>query len=326
MSYYDSVRNSARITDFHTAQSYFANTPTPRGASWKTNERPLIDTTYGRRLHHYRMAQNIFDGEVCYDVILYNTVMARYYPLDADGGAYRLYMGHSSHTSQQFMSHVLQMGDVSVRQSRVVPIYTKDFTTDRNASFSLRLYVKDGVIDFDKSKHTQHYVLRSNKEDKQARLDALAKLDTYIMMAQMRIPEYIENVTLNERLGGPFGGKPLDYAHKLAIQDLLYGDANQAKLDVFFEIGQLVFDILASKRAFAEDLRIGSRYKYMYAHQAQPIANYSELKKKVTADEFKKSLIAKILPAIGLDKKSNKVEIPQFVVEKDYPRTSIKVY
>ena len=320
MSYVDSLSECARITNFTMAQSYFANTPTARGEAWRTDERPLIDTRNGRRLHHYRMRQNIVDGVASYDVILYRTVMARFYAPDANGVECRLYMGDSRQTSTQFMHSVLRTGPISYEDGRIVPIYPRDFMTDGNASFSLRLYVKGDTIDFERSKHTPHFIRRSNKADRMARADTLKHLDNFVLMAQMRLPEYEANVQLSERYGSAFGGDPVSRSDTVSMQRLLSNNPDADAVNAFFDLGQSVFNVLASKRAFEqEDMTLASRYSY----RSGAVSPYEMLKNKVTADDFKKSLVNKLKQALNLNVRSDKIEIPQFVVEKDYPRTAI---
>ena len=319
MSYTDSINNCANISNFKLAQSYFANTPTARGASWRTDERPLIDTSSGRRLHHYRMRQNIEDGVVSYDVILYKTVMARFYAPDADGVEQRLYMGDRRQTSYHFMVSVLRTHPISTQDNRIVPIYANSFLVDENR-FSLQLYVKDNIIDFERSKHTPHFIRRSNKADRMARADTLKHLDNFILMAQMRLPEYEANVELSERFGSQFGGDPVTRSDTANLQRLLGNEPDADAIGEFFGMGQSVFNVLASKRAYEQDdMTLASRYSY----RSTATSPYSMLKNKVTADDFKKSLVGKIKQALDLDHRSDKVEIPQFVVEKDYPRTAI---
>jgi hypothetical protein len=266
------------------------------------------------------MRQNIVDGVASYDVILYRTVMARFYAPDADGVECRLYMGDSRQTSTQFMYSVLRTNPVANQDGRIVPIYPRDFMTDGNASFSLRLYVKGDTIDFGRSKHTPHFIRRSNKADRMARADTLKHLDNFVLMAQMRLPEYEANVQLSERYGSAFGGDPVSRSDTAHLQRLLSNEPDADAINEFFQMGQSVFNVLASKRAFEqEDMVLASRYSY----RSGTVSPYEMLKNKVTADDFKKSLVNKIKQALNLDVRSDKVEIPQFVVEKDYPRTAI---
>ena len=99
-------------------------------------------------------------------------------------------------------------------------------------------------------------------------------------------------------------------------------EPTQEDVDWFFAFGQVVFDVLASKRACSQKGFTIARSWYNLANKAD---TYSDLKNKITPEEFRKSFINKISDALQLGNKSMRVDIPQFVVESDFPATAIRL-
>jgi hypothetical protein len=134
----------ARIHSYAAAHEYFEATPRSRGAAWSENERPLDDA----RKRHYRVRRGPL--AIYYDVVLYSTVMARYYaPVD---GNYRVCYTHDSRTlSSQFMGHVLGTGRAQQYRDtqgtmRIVPIGgAREFGTDLQFNSTGRLIVEDST-------------------------------------------------------------------------------------------------------------------------------------------------------------------------------------
>ena len=77
--------------------------------------------------------------------------------------------------------------------------------------------------------------------------------------------------------------------------------------------------MLASKRAYKQR---GFTLRPVWQSTA-PIDGIEKLEKQITADEVRKAVSTRILKALDLCKKSIKQPIPQFVVEKDYPRSNV---
>lgn len=333
MSYSSSSHKLQTISSFAQAKSYFESQPQRKGSKWLSYQRPLRDDKGGARLHHYRI-ENRNDGKY-YDIVLYNTVMARFYEPEADGAERRLYMGHDSQTSHQFMWHVLYKNVINYAvpvgkddddNNTVVPIYhipCKEIEIGENIPFSLEVYVVNDKIDISRSRHTPHYVRRASKDDRQHKANILKHFDTYVLMAMMRLPEYEHNVTIDYEKGRAFGGDPIGHSDRALMQRMLMGEPSQEEVEQFFQFGQCVFDVLASKRAMNQkDFTVSRRW---YTSAQVPTSTYAELEKKITPEEFRKSFHNKIAEALQLGNKSTRVEIPQFVAVKDYPRTAIRL-
>jgi hypothetical protein len=252
--------------------------------------------------------------------------MARFYAPEASGAERRLYMGDQTQTSQQFMWCVLNKRAVNYDYdiNTIIPVYHKscrDIGEDK--PFSLELYVVDDKIDISRSRHTPHFVYRANKDDRQQKANTLKHFDTFVLMAMMRLPEYENNVTIDYDKGRAFGGDPIGHSDRALMQRMLMVEPSQEEVDQFFQFGQCVFDVLASKRAMNQkNFTVARRW---YSGTQQPTSPYSTLEKKITPEEFRKSFHNKIAEALQLRAKSTRIEIPQFVAVKDYPRTAIRV-
>jgi len=324
MGYSSSSNQLQSIDSFAQAKSYFESQPARRGSKWLAHQRPLRADKGGARLHHYRIEKQT--DEKYYDIVLYSTVMARFYEPEADGAERRLYMGDPTQTSQQFMYSVLNKRMVNYvdDDNTIMPVYYKscrDIGEDK--PFSLEVYVVNDKIDISRSRHTPHYVYRASKDDRQHKANILKHFDTFVLMAMMRLPEYENNVTIDYEKGRAFGGDPIRHSDRSLMQRMLMGEPLKEEVDQFFQFGQAVFDVLASKRGVKQaDFTLSRRW---YNNAQQITSTYAELEKKITPEEFRKSFHNKIAEALQLVAKSTRVEIPQFVAVKDYPRTAIRV-
>jgi hypothetical protein len=301
-----------------------------KGKLWQAYQRPLRPDSGGARLHHYRIEKHI--DEKYYDIVLYNTVMARFYEPDASGAERRLYMGDQRQTSQHFMwcaldirevNYVAPLGAGDDDNNTVMPVYERAIKDlGENQPFSLDAWFVDGKLDPSRSRHTPHYVYRSSKDDRQSKATTLKHLDTFVLMAMMRLPEYENNVTIDYDKGRAFGGDPISNSDRSLMQRMLMAEPTQQEVDQFFGFGQAVFDVLASKRACAQKSFSVARG---WRNSSQKTDSYAELEKKITPEEFRKSFHNKIAEALQLGAKSTRIEIPQFVAVKDYPRTSVRL-
>ena len=307
------------VRSYAEAQAVFNQRGAVRSKKWMENQRPLYKTYF-----HYRVVKYANH----FDVVLYNTVMARYYePTMVDGKQHerRLFMGDNSITSKDFMEYVLgkdswgrvensQVGEV------IAPVYNKAFMYDGDEPFSADFMYVDGVLDTTKSSHTSHHIMVSGNEDKTARAEILKKFDNYLMLAQMRLPEFTAEVDLSDRLGRPWaGGAVSEWDARKCVEKIANDSATSADIHAFFEMCQDAFNVLASKRAYKQR---GFTLRPVWQSTA-PIDGIEKLDKQITAEEIRKAVSTRILKALDLEKKSVKQTIPQFVVEKDYPRSNV---
>ena len=315
---YGISNNLPRLHNYRQAHAYFeGRAKPPRSKKYEINERPLASVTHA----HYK----IIKGENYYDIKLYSTIMARFYAPDADGGERRLYMGHNSMTSRSFMWQGLYVSEVNETDSDkgriVMPIYSRSSIEDKDGiPFSLDAYfdTKTNLLITDKSRHTQHFRFLSNNADKAERAQKKANLANYVMLATMRLPDYTDHVTLDHNMGRPFGEYTFVRHADDAVKGIVNGTPTEENINTFFEIGQAVFDMLASKRGYAQEnfnLNTWRGTKSTIKDLAQP----------VTESDFEVAMLKRCLAIAGANKQSHRVELPQFPLVGEYPRSNVHV-
>jgi len=315
----NTARSLPRVHSYADAEKVFNHRGAVRSKRWMENQRPLYKTYF-----HYRVVKYANH----FDIVLYSTVMARYYAptlIDSRVHERRLFMGDNSITSKDFMHYVLgkdswrrvensQVGEV------IAPVYNKAFMYDGDEPFSADFMYVEGVLDTNKSSHTPHHRMVSGNEDKTARAEILKKFDNYLMLAQMRLPEFTAEATVSHNLGRPWAGGAFDaWDSRKCVEKIADDSATSDDIHAFFEMCQDAFNVLASKRAYKQR---GFTLRPVWQSTA-PIDGIEKLDKQITADEVRKAVSTRILKALDLDKKSIKQTIPQFVVEKDYPRSNV---
>lgn len=313
---YGISNNLPYLTNYNKAHTYFLNRDKPpRSKNYEINERPLASVS----AKHYK----IIKGENYYDIKLYSTIMARYYAPDADGGARQLYRGDNSMTSRSFMWHVLGVGGINDTESDkgkvILPVYSRTSIEDKDGTlFSLDAYFKDDKLITSKSQHTAHYRYLSNNADKAERAQKKANLENYVLLATMRLPDYTASVTLDHSMGRPFGEYAFVRHADDAVKGIVDGTPTEENINTFFQIGQAVFDMLASKRGYEQqgfNLNSWRGTKSTIADLAQPI----------TESDFSKALLKRCLALAGANKQSHRVELPQFPLVGEYPRSNVHV-
>jgi hypothetical protein len=303
------------------ANNWFNERKQVRSKAWSAHERPTAPKgtdQRGRLIRHP-------DGEY-YDIVLYTTTMARLFKpevIDGKRVERRYYLGYASPLSYQFMSDALWLRPVNrvhvKGEKRIVPIYTRALP---GSDFSAELTYVDDVLDVVRSCHTRHFRRVSTTEDKARRAEVAKRFEPYIMLAQMRLPEFEASAVLSARSGAPFGGDPSGkHKHSVALPRLFEGVPTPADTNEFFEMCQMVYTTMASKRGYdQEHFNLGSSWSNRTADPA------SKLEKPITPDEFRRALLYRINTAMDVDKKSGREEIPQFVVESGYPHSNVNVW
>lgn len=309
------------IANYAQARKHWDETKKPRGAKWSDNQRPLKDG----RSFHYRMES--LDPEGYIDLVLYHTVMARFYAPNAEGQEHRLYLGHHSLTSRKFLMDVLAAGlAVGTTDGRRVaaPIYGNHCVTNQGNAFSLSAwFTADNKLIVDKSRHTRHWRKVSVADDKRARDELRKRWSTYTTLAMFRIPEFIESVDLHERSGRPFSGTQAGWRMYQAIDKidaaLMAGDEPAAEeVDHFFEFCQRIFNTLASRRGYLQPGFVMPSW-----HNTSNLSTYSDLTKPITPQELVKSIEGQLLKRLKLDTRNGLQEIPQFMPYADFPRSNV---
>jgi hypothetical protein len=303
------------------ADDWFNERKQVRSKAWSVHERPTAPKgtdQRGRLIRHP-------DGEY-YDISLYKTTMARLFKPEVINGQRierRYYLGHASPLSYQFMSDALWLRPVNrvhvKGEKRVLPIYTRAMP---DSDFSAELVYVDDELDLEQSKHTRHFRRVSTTEDKARRAEVAKRFESYIMLAQMRLPEFEASAVLSARSGAPFGGDSSGkHKHSVALPRIFEGNPDPASTNEFFEMCQMVYTTMASKRGYDQ-----SGFYLGHSWQKNTPDPASKLEKPITPDEFRRGLLSRINTAMDVDKKSGQEEIPQFVVESEYPRSNINLW
>jgi hypothetical protein len=303
------------------ADNWFNERKQVRSKAWSIHERPTAPKgtdQRGRLIRHP-------DGEY-YDIMLYTTTMARLFKpevIDGKRVERRNYLGYASPLSYQFMSDALWLRPVNrvhvKGEKRILPIYTRAMP---GSDFSAELTYVDDVLDVVRSCHTRHFRRVSTTEDKARRAEVAKRFEPYIMLAQMRLPEFEASAVLSARSGAPFGGDSSSkHKYSVALPRLFEGNPDPASTNEFFDMCQMVYTTMASKRGYDQpNFSLGSSWSNRTSDPA------SKLDKPITPDEFRRALLYRINTAMDVDKKSGQEEIPQFVVESGYPHSNVNVW
>jgi hypothetical protein len=300
-----------------------------RSKAWQPNERPLDP----KPRSEHRLIEGSNEYGKYFDVKLYQTIMARFYePKVVDGKRVerRLYMGHGSQTSQQFMRHTLRVecgvnsiweDDVHADERIIMPIYTKHFMQDEGVMFSLDSYWVDGTLDITRSRHTTHYRLVADKDVRQFKQRVAAHFEPYIMLAQMRMPEFKAECKLDYKYGQAFGGDGYNREYYMAIQEMWNDPEPQQRfIDTFFDMCQSAFNIIASKRgADQEDFTMSGSW---YSRNNTP-SSIDDLKKPIEMNEFRRAILDRIHKYVGSNSLKKPEEVKQFPRNSEYPRSNI---
>jgi hypothetical protein len=313
---YGISNNLPRLRNYSQAHAYFeGRAKPPRSKNYAINERPLASVSHA----HYKIIKH----DNYYDIRLYSTIMARYYAPDADGGLRQLYMGHNSITSRSFMWQVLGVGGVNDTQSDkgqvILPVYSRSSIEDKDGMlFSLDAYFKDDKLITSKSSHTPHYKFLSNTADKSERAQKKANLANFVMLATMRLPDYKDNVTLDHSMGRPFGEYNFVHHADDAVKGIINGTPTEENINTFFKVGQAVYDMLASKRGYEQQ-------EFNLSTWRGTKSTIDDLAKPITESDFEVAMTKRCLVMAGAYKRSERIEIPQFPLVGDYPRSNVNV-
>ena len=317
--------------NYQEAELLFEDRGPVRSSAWQPNERPLDP----KPVSHHRLIKGHNTYGKYFDVKLYQTVMARFYePKIEDGKRVerRLYMGHGSQTSMQFMRYTLRVecgansiweDDVHADERIIMPIYTKHFMVDEdNTPFSLDAVYVDGVLDTVQSEHTKHYRLVADKDVRQFKQRVAAHFEPYIMLAQMRMPEFKAECNLDYKYGQAFGGEGYNRAYYMAIQEMWNDPEPQQKdIDVFFEMCQSAYNIIASKRGADQE---GFQMKgSWYTRNTTTDHTVDDLKKPIEMVEFRRAILDRIQRYVGSNSLKKPEEVKQFPKHSEYPRSNI---
>lgn len=303
------TRALPHIRSFAEADDYWHKTKKPpRSKKWEEWQRPLKDTSS----HHYRI-QTVRDQQnnlIAYDLILYHTVMARYFKPDPIGRELRQYMGHDSQTSKGFMWDVLGVSYFSKRHTTdgrmvympvpTVPMHGMEFSCQA-------WFTADGKLDVAASSHTPLFKRVSHDDDKHMRKIIKAKFEPLLTLCGMRVAEFETTEQADYMRAGAFSTRGLRHSHTNAIYRIVrafeLGTEPEAKdIEWFIESARACYVKLVSDRADAQ--------KLISWHN--PNCSPLSIAERVTEKDLIRSLWASVLKHGGLKQQNGRIEYPQF--------------
>jgi hypothetical protein len=266
------------------------------------------------------------DGAIYYR--LYSTDVAIFYPPQPDGTRKVETNYYSSQMTNIFMySWNLNYYYHTTTDGKEVRVPYVSSWDGKGPSATL-WFTAEGKLIVDKSEHRDIYTFKSSAEDKQRRKEFKAKLNTLMTLAMFRLPEYRANAHLTSDYGQPFGtayNEPdsiSEYRRYLnRTVDIDYD--NPQYIEHFLDLGQGVFEVLASKRAYdahIPDENGGYRYNNSIFHTwnntPEQLAKKEAVKKQIvedlSAEDFKKSLTNRVLEYANIKRGTVKTPWGQF--------------
>jgi hypothetical protein len=209
-----------------------------------------------------------------------------------------------------------------------VPLNPRYKDQDKEFSAFLTFTASDQLV-VEKSWHADIYRLESTADDKQKRKDLKTELDAYVTLQLFKLPTLKENCKPDDSMGRPFGESDLSYnlqgTMRDAMRSLPLPLESQSFMDSFDKVAQDCFDMLVSKKVYAHgDGNLFYKVRGYYGRtnpdeQSDAQEKIDDITDAITPEEFKKSLVSRIMGFAGLSKGSNSVALPQFA--NTLPRT-----
>ena len=299
----------------------------PRSKKYNDNQRPLRRVPESwlmlqKDAHSY--VYNINGAEV---VRLYEPNKDGEYEVAVRG----LYATYDINLMWKFTGYYTRMG-ITTTTGDVVRVPLNPYYRDQGKDFSALLtYNSSHQLIAEKSWHADVYRLASTDSDKQIRKELKRELDAYVTLQLFKLPTLKDNCKLEQSMGAPFGESRLGYTLQATMRDALANRPlpleSTAFMQTFDEVAQDCFDMLASKKVYnAPDTYGNLFYKIGGWARSRNPAEADDAQEKaddivasITADEFKKSLVARLMSFAGLAKGSESVPLPQF--SKTLPNT-----
>jgi len=284
---------------------YFSRPVPPRSKKWAAmpnNARPLQRTAYA----HYGIHKRNEDQAIIYR--LYETNVATIYPPNAEGNTLVECCYYDSPLTNTFMgtNNICYYRLPTTEGKEVCVPYVHSYAPygDPKPATAKLMMDKDGKLIVSQSWHADIATRVSTTEDKNKRKELLKQLDGFVMLIGLRIDQYRANCTLDANYGRPFsqGYHQPDSIRMCRVDADELEDINAAMndpnvIDNLVEMGQGVFDILASKRAYEAEL-LG-----WYASRAHP-NGVDEAKhaiiKGVSTEDFLKSYRSRLQKLVGI--------------------------
>jgi hypothetical protein len=240
-----------------------------------------------------------------------------------------LYGTYDIQLQYKFTGYYNGRGIVTTKGDTVrVPL--NPYYQDQGKDFSALLtFDSSDKLIVEKSWHADVYRLASDDGDKQKRKDIKKELDAYVTLQMFKLPTLKDNVNLTVDMGRPFGESRLSYnmcdSMRESLLNLPLPLESQSFMQNFDEVAQDCFNMLASKKVYNHnDTNLFYKMNGWYSNRDPAAADDAkeqaqDIVAEITADEFKKSLVAKLMSFAGLSKGTQSIPLPQF--SSTLPRT-----
>ena len=307
------------MINYQTAHDRFNETrKPPRSKKYNDNQRPL------RRVSESHLMLQKDAHSYVYKV---NGVdVARVYEPNAQGeyevAVIGLYGTYDIHLQYKFTGYYNRVG-IETTTGDTVRVPLNPHYRDQGKDFSALLtYNSSHQLIVEKSWHADVYRLASTKGDKDTRKSLKEELDAYVTLQLFKLPTLRDNVNLSSSMGRPFGESRLGYAIQSdmmsAMQNRPLPLESQSFMETFDKVAQDCFDMLASKKVYSADngnlfYKMGNWHRQRdpaAADDAQEQAD--DIVAGITPEEFKKSLVARLMSFAGLSKGTESIALPQF--------------
>jgi hypothetical protein len=290
-------------------EHYLSRPVPPRSKVWKKmpdNARPLQRTAYT----HYGIHKRNDDQAIVYR--LYQTNVCTIYPPNADGNTLYEYRYYDSPLTNNFIwTNTLHCYRLTTTEGKevCVPYVHADAPYGQQVAPTAKLMMdKAKRLIVDQSWHADIATRVSTTEDKAKRKELAKQLDGFMMLIGLRIEQYRANCTLDSKYGAPFMGSyeqppsirdaPDSRELEDYIEDMSKILDNHDLLEQLVDMGQGVFDILASTRAYDDGL-LG-----YYAHRNRAIEKIQEDKqlviRAVNTEDFLKAYRSRLQKLVGI--------------------------
>jgi hypothetical protein len=325
------------ILNYERARTHFNNTKKPpRSKKWADNERPLKNAA----AHHYRIVRDEDNDCDWYDIVLYQTTMARFYKPTAEGHERRLYMGNSSRTSLSFMADVLSMYWVTHlpvqpvenlhRQLREldkkVAVFVgvgRPLDKDKGMPYSADLWFDaNGVLLVDKSSALTAWRRVSTNDNLLERKRLRQLMEGYATLMALRLPEFLnENTKLSRQDTYAFSRVDSDNRR---LRDFVHVVVNgeqpsEAHINALVDYTANAVASLAAKRA-DKIVQLG-----WHPSSIKVFSNLRVDDLKISEKDVISLVTNKLLRVCGAMQQSGRVEYPSFRPSEDLPRSNLFV-
>jgi hypothetical protein len=270
------------------------------------NARPLQRTAYT----HYGIHKRNEDQAIVYR--LYQTNVCTIYPPNADGNTLYEFCYYDSPLTNNFIwTNTLHYYRLPTTEGKevCVPYVHSDSRYGQTVAPTAKLMMdKAGRLIVEQSWHADIATRVSTTEDKAKRKELAKQLDGFMMLIGLRIEQYRTHCTLDYKYGAPFMGTynqppsirdaPESRDLEDYVEDMSKILDNHDLLEQLVDMGQGVFDILASKRAYDESLLGYWAPRRMAAEELQ--AAKSKVIKEVNTEDFLKSYRSRLQKLVGI--------------------------